>query len=125
MRQTFVVEGRLPSLNEYINAERRNRFAAAKMKKEWETVLTGYIRKAHLRRCKRPVVLVYDHYVPDRRRDRDNIAAIAHKFTQDALVSTGVLHDDGWDYVLNSFDQWHIDKGRPRIEITIEEKDDE
>ena len=121
MRQTFTIEGRLPSLNEYIKAERSTRYAAATMKKQYQGLIVAYIRKAKIGKFTGPVVLIYDHFVPDKRRDRDNIASIAHKFTQDALVLAGVIKDDGWDYVRNSFDTWHIDRKHPRIEVTIEE----
>lgn len=121
MTQKFIIEGRLPSLNEYIDAERSSRYAAAGMKNKYEKIIAGCIRRARIRRVDGPVVIHYEHYVKDRRRDRDNIAAIAHKFTQDALVAAGVLKDDGWKWVLNSFDTWSIDSKHPRIEVTIEE----
>ena len=94
------------------------------MKKNTQALVIAYIRRAKLRRCSRPVYLVYEHYVADRRRDRDNIASIAHKVIQDALVVSWILKDDGWDYVLNSFDTWHIDRKNPRIVVTIEEAED-
>ena len=120
MRQ-FVIEGRLPSLNEYIKAERSSRYAAAGMKSKWQGYVEGCILRARIRRVIGPIYIHYEHHVPDRRRDRDNIAAIVHKFTQDALVAAGVLQDDGWEYVLNSFDTWFIDSENPRIVVTIEE----
>ncbi|MBE5996574.1 MAG: RusA family crossover junction endodeoxyribonuclease [Lachnospiraceae bacterium] len=121
MKQKFTIEGRLPSLNEYIKAERTTRFAAATMKKSWQNFIVGCIRHAKLKKVGGPVTLLYDHFVPDKRRDRDNISSIVHKFTQDALVTSGILKDDGWDYVVNSIDEWHIDRKNPRIEVTIEE----
>ena len=121
MSQSFVIEGQLPSLNEYIRAERSTKYAAATMKHSWQNYIIAYIVKAKVRKVKVPVNLVYRHYVKDRRRDRDNIAALVHKFTQDALVMAGILKDDGWDYVLNSYDTWAIDRKRPRIEVLIEE----
>lgn len=121
MSQSFVIEGQLPSLNEYIRAERSTKYAAATMKHSWQNYIIAYIVKAKVKKVKVPVNLVYRHYVKDRRRDRDNIAAIVHKFTQDALVMAGILKDDGWDYVLNSCDAWAIDRKHPRIEVLIEE----
>lgn len=121
MSQSFVIEGQLPSLNEYIRAERSTKYAAATMKHTWQSYIIAYIVKAKVKKVKVPVNLVYRHYVKDRRRDRDNIASIVHKFTQDALVMAGILKDDGWDYVLNSYDTWHIDREHPRIEVLIEE----
>ena len=119
MTQSFVIEGRLPSLNDYIEAERANRYAAANMKKKWQDYIAIEIRIAKLKKVEKPVVIFYRHFVPDKRRDRDNITAIAHKFTQDALVATGILKDDGWDSVVNSFDFWQIDRVNPRIEVAL------
>ncbi|MBP5474908.1 MAG: RusA family crossover junction endodeoxyribonuclease [Methanomicrobium sp.] len=121
MTQSFVIEGRLPSLNDYIKAERATRYAAASMKKTWQGYIAGYIRKHHIKKVTKPVLIYYTHYVHDKRRDRDNISSIAHKFTQDALVLSGILKDDGWDCIVNSYDSWHIDRKHPRIEVTIEE----
>lgn len=121
MSQKFIIEGRLPSLNEYIKAERATKYAASTMKKTYQRRIIACIWKAHIKPVKNPVVLTYTHYVPDKRRDRDNIASIAHKFVQDALVTADIIKDDGWDDVLNSVDYWHIDKTDPRIVVTIDE----
>lgn len=121
MSQSFIIEGQLPSLNEYIRAERSTKYAAATMKHTWQNYIIAHIVKAKVKKVKVPVNLVYRHYVKDRRRDRDNIASLVHKFTQDALVMAGILKDDGWDYVLNSYDTWAIDRKHPRIEVLIEE----
>ena len=43
----FVIDGRLPSLNEYINAERSNRYKGAKLKKDTERLIKLYITKSH------------------------------------------------------------------------------
>ena len=120
-KQTFVIQGSLPSLNEYIKAERSTRYAAASIKHGYENDIIHYIYRAKVKPVKNPVIIHYRHYVPNRRKDRDNIASIAHKFTQDALVHAGVLKDDGWNEVLNSFDEWYLDRKNPRIEVEIEE----
>ena len=41
--QTLVIEGSLPTLNEYIRAERSNRHAAAKMKKNTDGSVTLFV----------------------------------------------------------------------------------
>lgn len=118
---SFTVSGTMPSLNEYINAQRANRYGGNTLKQSYQSAVIGHIRAAKVKKCKGPVKIHYEHYVPNKRRDRDNIAAIVHKITQDALVVAGIIKDDGWDYVLNSFDEWHIDRKEPRIVVTIEE----
>ncbi len=54
-----------------------------------------------------------------RRRDKDNIC-FAKKFILDALVSAGVLDNDGWDGVDGFADSFGIDKGHERVEVLIE-----
>ncbi|TAR65286.1 hypothetical protein BV242_07965, partial [Lactiplantibacillus plantarum] len=39
-----VIKGELPSLNEYIKAERANRYAAAKLKKRYTALCSVYAR---------------------------------------------------------------------------------
>ena len=72
---------------------------------------------------RRPVVMRYLWVEPDRRRDRDNIAA-GRKFVQDALVRCKVLQNDGWKEIIGFSDDWAVDKARPRVEIEIIEMED-
>lgn len=119
MIQTFTIRGRLPSLNEYINAERTNRYKAAKLKRDLQERIGAEIRRSNLKQVKVPVKLVYRFYEANRRRDKDNIAALAHKFVQDSLVKEGILEDDGWDYVEGFEDKFFLDKENPRIEVDL------
>lgn len=119
--QSFVIRGRLPSLNQYINAERTNRYAAAKMKSDLQKLIGAEIRRSNLKQVKPPVKLIYRFYEPNRRRDKDNVAAVAHKFVQDSLVQCGILENDGWDYVEGFSDEFYVDKLSPRIEVFIVE----
>lgn len=119
MSDTFTIHGRLPSLNEYINAERTNRYKAAKLKRDLQELIGAEIRAANLKQVKVPVKLVYRFYEANRRRDKDNIAAPAHKFVQDSLVKEGILEDDGWDYVEGFEDKFYLDKENPRIEVDL------
>ena len=71
-----------------------------------------------------PVVLKYDFYEPNRRRDLDNISSFAIKVIQDALVKTEVIKNDGWSEIIGFNTQFYIDKDNPRIEVTIVEVGD-
>lgn len=117
----LIIYGRLCSLNEYIKAERTNRYKGAKIKRDNERIITASI-KQQLRGIKieNPVRMDYLWVVPDKRTDRDNIV-FARKFIQDALVDTGVLKDDGWKYVVGFSDRFELDKENPRIEVLIKE----
>lgn len=94
---------RLTSLNEYINAERGNRFHAAGIKKKMQKELSVYIREAilkgELHRHEKPCSLIFMWTVPNKRRDLDNIA-FATKFIQDALVANGVFQDDNLAHIV-------------------------
>lgn len=119
MSQKFTIHGRLPSLNEYINAERTNRYKAAKLKRDLQERIGAEIRAANIKPVQVSVTLVYTFYEANRRRDKDNIAAVAHKFVQDSLVNEGIIFDDGWDYITRFYDEFYIDKENPRIEVEL------
>lgn len=116
----LVIPGVLPSLNEYIRAERGNRYHAASLKKQTEDMIAACIAQ-QLRgvRFDGPVKITYTWYEENRKRDKDNIA-FAKKFIQDALVATGVLENDGWREIHSFADEFHVDKRNPRVEVIIE-----
>jgi len=66
-----------------------------------------------------PVTISYHWVEPSRRRDKDNISGYGRKLIQDALVKAGVLKNDGWNDIVNSYDSYGIDRKHPRIEVTI------
>lgn len=121
MEYSFTIDGRLPGLNELINADRRNVHAGNHMKQENQEAVQMYIfrdlRRLHI---EDPVLLHYRFYDPNKKRDLDNISGFAHKIIQDALVSTGVLKNDGWANIAGMDDLFFVDSARPRIEVTIE-----
>ena len=118
----FTIQGRLPSLNDYCKAERSGYHAANNMKHSYQTLISAYIRRARLKPIKYPVKIIYRFYEENKKRDKDNVSGIAHKFVQDALVESGILKDDGWDYVVGFSDEFYIDRENPRIEITLIEE---
>ena len=122
MQYKFIIKGRLDGLNEYTSANRTNPYKGGKMKKDNEEVVIWSIRQ-QLRglHINVPVILKYDFYEPNRRRDLDNISSFAHKVIQDALVKTNVLKNDGWNEITGYIDQFYLDKENPRIEVTLEE----
>lgn len=118
----LTIPGRLPGLNEYIAAERTNRYRAAKIKRESEHMVL-WAAKDCLRgwKAKGPVIMHYTWYEKDRRRDKDNVSGYGRKVIQDALVKGGYLRGDGWAQIEAFTDNFGLDKLRPRIEIEIEE----
>ena len=119
-RYKITIPGTLPGLNEYINAERGNRYQAASLKKQTEDMIAACIAQ-QLRgvRFDGPVKITYTWYEENRKRDKDNIA-FAKKFVQDALVKAGVLANDGWQEIVSFSDRFKVDKDNPRVEVIIE-----
>lgn len=126
-------KGRLPGLNNYLQAERQSYRAHGKlhtrgndMKHDCQQLIIRAIQK-HLRgmRIQHMVDIHYDFYEPNTRRDKDNISAVAHKFIQDAMVQCKLLENDGWKQIGNISDSYYIDRENPRIEVTLIESSDE
>ena len=122
----IVIPGRLPGLNEYIDACRRDSRIGNRMKREAEDAVI-WAAKASLRgKILTPCIMQYTWYEPNRRRDLDNISAFGRKVIQDALVQAHYLPGDGWACIAGFQDTFRVDKKNPRIEIQIlEVKDNE
>lgn len=118
----MTVPGTLNNLNDYIAAERANRYKGAKMKADNGNAVALAIRQC-LRgiRIDKPVFMEYLWVEPNKRRDKDNISSFGRKVIQDALVQCGVLEDDGWNHIAGFSDRFEVDKGNPRIEVLIRE----
>jgi Holliday junction resolvase RusA-like endonuclease len=116
---TFTIPGRLPGLNEYTAANRTHPKAGARAKKEAEWQVAWGVKIARLEPIEGPVYLTFAWHEPDRRRDVDNVA-FAKKFILDALVRLGILAGDGRKHVVGFTDEFHLDRIRPRVVVTIE-----
>lgn len=105
------------NLNNYRNASYFLLNAAKKNYKQ--AVLPQLKQLPHFNKIK----LIYVFYPNSRRRyDISNVCSIVDKFFSDALVESGHLDDDNYNYlpdVLYCFGS--IDKDNPRVEILIEE----
>ena len=118
----LTIWGTLPGLNDFIDANRRNYHAGAKLKKEAQFLVVTAARKCLKRwRPDGPVYMTYRWFEPNKKRDKDNISAGGRKIIQDALVEAGVLKNDGWNDIAGFRDEFYIDKKEPRIEVEIEE----
>lgn len=122
MEYLLTIPGTLNNLNDYITAERTNRHKGAKMKADNGNIVAVAIRQCFRGvRIEKPVFMEYLWIEPNKRRDKDNISSFGRKVIQDALVSAGVLKDDGWKYVVGFSDRFDVDKNNPRIEVLIRE----
>ena len=116
------IPGELPDLNAYMNISRGNKFAAAKWKKTVENDLVVLIRQQGLKPVKKyPVSIIYDWHCKDRRKDKRNISFGA-KFVEDALQKAGIIRNDGWKELTDPEDNFYVEKWKPCIIVTIEER---
>ncbi|WP_417572124.1 RusA family crossover junction endodeoxyribonuclease [Paratractidigestivibacter faecalis] len=122
MRACAVIEGRFPSLNDFISAERANRHVGAKMKRRETGRARDAAVAAGMPRFVGPVSVRFLWVERDRRRDLDNVA-FAKKFVLDGLVEAGVLEDDGQRHVVALQDTFEVDPARPRVVVEVEDVD--
>ena len=118
---SFIINQKLPSLNEYVAACRSNAYMGAKFKKEVEEVIAWSIRSAltnkTLHKTTNPVIIKFEWHEKTKRRDADNIAS-AKKFILDALVNKGVLVDDSRKYV-KGFNDIIIDDTKDYVKVEL------
>lgn len=124
MMYKLNIPERLPGLNEYTNAQRSNAYKGATLKKKWQKVISGYIAEqipnVHIH-GKVDMTFIW-HEIP-RRRDKDNISSVGHKYILDALVQSKVIVNDSWEYV-GDFKDIFVKAKKPLIEVIITERED-
>ena len=118
MRATFTIPGRFPSLNEYVDAERTHRLAAAAMKRKYTDRVCQRAQECDVPSFREPVFIDITWYEQNRRRDPDNVM-FAAKFILDGLVNAGVLANDTQRHVLGIEHRVLVDRDRPRVQVTI------
>jgi Holliday junction resolvase RusA-like endonuclease len=123
LKQKFVIEGRLASLNDYVLACRTSPWKGNKFKHEQQEKVNNAIKESCLYRVDAnalPIKATFVFYEQNQKRDLDNISGWAHKAVMDALVTSGILENDGWKQIVGYTDYFYIDKENPRIEIYLE-----
>ena len=123
--EVIIIPLTLPGLNEYINAERANRYKGAHMKKQAQKDIEIFIKQAinkgtlhrHETQCRLEITWIE----PNNKRDGDNIS-FATKFIQDALVEMGVFPDDNRKYINGLKHEFMTNQRDPRIIVEIKEK---
>ena len=111
---------RLPSLNQYINECRKNKFAGAKMKKNVDADIGYFINK--LPKYNNPIKIHFHWVEENKRRDLDNVC-FAKKFILDSMVKAGKLKDDNRNYVKGFADTFEYGK-TSKVILEIEEENE-
>lgn len=119
----FTVKQKLPSLNDYINVCRRNKYQAAQFKREVEEVIGWAIKQAQakgeLKPTDRPIIIYFEWHEKTKRRDADNIAS-AKKYILDAMQKFNIIPNDNRKYV-KGFHDTIIDDTYDGVKVTIYE----
>lgn len=111
----LFIPGEFTTLNEYIDAERTNKYIAAQIKQA-ET------QRVQVEAVNCPPVVIYPAalrfvwYRRNRRSDPDNVA-FATKFILDGLMGAGVLAGDGWKYISSIKHDFELDAKNPGVEV--------
>lgn len=125
----FTVKGRLPSLNDYINACRSHWSKGAKLKKETEELIFWAIKEAQgKKKCRpvtKPVMITFFWYEHGSKRDLDNIFS-AKKFILDAMQTAGIIENDDRKHVVYLGDICiQAAAGSERVKVVIREESGE
>ncbi len=114
----IVIPFRLPSLNQYINECRKNKYAGANMKKTVDRDIGYYINK--LPKYESPIKIHFIWIEENKRRDLDNVC-FAKKFILDSMVKAGKLKDDNRNFVTGFTDTFEYGK-TSKVILEIEEE---
>ena len=115
--EKYIIQMKLPSLNEYINDCRTNKFVAAKKKAKVESDIAWFLGK--MPQYNKPIKIHFTWVEDNKRRDLDNIC-FAKKFILDAMVKAGKLKDDNRKCVTAFTDSFMYDK-EAKVILEIEE----
>lgn len=113
----FVIQGRLPGMNEIIALSKKHPTEYSKVKKQYTEQVAWEAKAQNLRPFKRANFII-TWYCVDKRRNKDNIMA-GTKFILDGLQMAGIIKNDGWSEIGVIMHVVEVDAKNPRIEINF------
>ena len=116
MLYRLEIPGDLPTLNEYINAERIHRMKAAKLKADTQKYIRSFLIGApHFEGH----VFIYFTWIRSNKRcDKDNVE-FAKKFILDALQESEVIEGDSWKLCTPFTRGYDFSKNDPKTIVII------
>lgn len=128
MKYKIIINGWNSGLNELLNAQtkkydprtRRTRvFNPEKVKNERLIrkclVQQGYEKVVFTT----PIAIRYRIYAKDKKHDRQNIGSCLDKCFCDALQTMKIIHNDGWNDIVDLKFEYFVDGKNPRAEIEV------
>ena len=119
MMALLVIDGTMRGLNDWRDAIQRSPHAGNDMARAAKKRVAALAREQRVPRFERPVVVIFDWYEPNKRRDLDNVAGTGQKWVLDGLVAADVLPDDNADHVVGIQHWLHFDALEPGAIVTI------
>lgn len=118
----FIINGRLPGLNDMIASRGRPWFMGHAVKTKAIKMVRAFLIAENIPKFKLPIFLRIKWIERDKRRDRDNVSGGGSKILLDAMKQHGIIINDSRKWVHDiRHDTSIVDKVNPRIEIEIEE----
>lgn len=115
---TFIIDGKLPTLNDYTNSNRTHWGAGAADKLNATRKCALACGDIEIPEGKL-LVLHYNWFVSTK-HDYDNIA-FAQKFVQDGLKTAGKIPDDSPKYIVGFTHEFNrCEKGKDKVIVSIE-----
>ncbi len=117
----FIIDQKLPSLNDYLNKCKHSIGQAKTFKQEQDNIIGWELKRQKLDKLKiKKPVKAYIHYIePKRDRDVDNVYS-ASKYIFDGLQKMGILENDNPKHLIdikNSIEYDNTAKGKVIIEL--------
>ena len=113
----YVIDMKLPSLNDYIRVCRSNKYMAANYKAKIEAEIGLFLVK--MPRWTKPIRIHFKWLESTKKRDLDNVC-FAKKFILDSMVKHGKLENDNRRYVVGFTDEFDYGK-ETKVILEIEE----
>lgn len=110
------IPGKLPTLNEYSDAERACRYKGSGLKRRTQAGIRALCAGAP--RFDGHVYVGFAWVRPDRRCDKDNVA-FAKKFVLDALQEAGVIKRDSWNLCTPYDHSFRVNPNNPRTVVVV------
>lgn len=114
----FDIPGRLPGLNEMIDAAKKGKGKYqpyAEMKDTYTNMVAWLAKKLP---TYNRINIVITWYEPNEKRDPDNVMA-GQKFVLDGLVRAGTIPNDTKKYIESITHIPELDRQNPRVEVEI------
>lgn len=113
----YIIDMKLPSLNDYIKVCRANKYNANEYKAKLEQEIGLFLAK--MPKWNNPIKIHFHWIEGNKKRDLDNIC-FAKKFILDSMVKNGKLTDDNRRYVTAFTDTFEY-SDTTKVVLEIEE----